>query len=38
MTYLIKEIQVVNEGKTLTFDVLIKDGIIDKIADKIEVQ
>ena len=37
MNYLIKEIQVVNEGKTLAFDVLIKEGIICKIDSRIEV-
>ncbi len=35
MTYLIKDIRVVNEGKTLAGDVLIKDGFIDKIAGSI---
>ncbi|MCW3107690.1 MAG: dihydroorotase [Segetibacter sp.] len=38
MDYLIKDIQVVNEGKTLTCDVLIKDGIIYKIGDNITVK
>ncbi|WP_245565759.1 dihydroorotase [Terrimonas ferruginea] len=35
--YLIKQIQVVNEGLIRTADVLIRDGRIDKIADSIEV-
>lgn len=35
MTYLIKDIRVVNEGKTLACDVLIKDGLIHKIANNI---
>jgi dihydroorotase len=37
MNYLIKDIQVVNEGKTLGGDVLIKDGIIYKIGNNITV-
>ncbi len=37
MNYLIKNIQIVNEGKTFTSDVLIKDGIINKIATDISV-
>lgn len=37
MDYLIKDIQIVNEGKTLTSDVLIKNGIIYKIGHKITV-
>ena len=37
MNYLIKDINVVNEGKTLTFDVLIKDAIIYKIGKNISV-
>ncbi len=37
MNYLIKNIQIVNEGKTFTSDVLIKDGIINKIASDISV-
>ncbi len=37
MKYLIKNIQIVNEGKTFTSDVLIKDGIINKIAPDISV-
>lgn len=37
MTYLIKDIHVVNEGKTLTYDVLIKDGFIHKIGNNITV-
>jgi dihydroorotase len=35
MNYLIKDIQVVNEGKTLVYDVLLKDGLIDKIDNSI---
>lgn len=35
--YLIKQIQVVNEGLIRTADVLIRNGRIDKIADSIEV-
>lgn len=38
MTYLIKDIQVVNEGKTLECDVLIKDGIIYKIGNGLNVK
>ena len=38
MNYLIKDAQVVNEGKTLASDVLIKDGIIHKIGNSIEVK
>ena len=38
MNYLIKDIQIVNEGKTLACDVLIKDGIIDKIGTHISVK
>ncbi|WP_018611333.1 dihydroorotase [Segetibacter koreensis] len=38
MTYLIKDIRVVNEGKTLACDVLIKDAIIHKIANNITVK
>ena len=38
MTYLIKNIRVVNEGKTLECDVLIKDGFINKIANNIETR
>ena len=37
MNYLIRDINVVNEGKTLTFDVLIKDAIIYKIGKNISV-
>ncbi len=33
--YLIKQIQVVNEGKTIIADVLLKDGRIEKIAPQI---
>ena len=35
--YLIKNAQIVNEGKTITSDLLIKNGRIEKIASKIEV-
>ncbi|MEJ7680428.1 MAG: hypothetical protein WKG06_21765 [Segetibacter sp.] len=38
MSYLLKDIKVVNEGKTLACDVLIKDGFIYKIANSIEVK
>lgn len=38
MDYLIKDIQGVNEGKTLAFDVLIKNGTIEKIDDNIDVK
>jgi dihydroorotase len=38
MNYLIKDILVVNEGKTLACDVLIKNGLIDKIAPVIETK
>ncbi len=38
MNYLLKDIRVVNEGKTLACDVLIKNGFIHKIADNIEVK
>ena len=38
MNYLIKNIQVVNEGKTLVNDVYIKDGRIDKIDGNISVK
>ncbi len=34
--YLIKNIQIVNEGKTIQGDVLIKNGRIEKIANQIE--
>ncbi|MCW3114603.1 MAG: dihydroorotase [Segetibacter sp.] len=37
MNYLIKDIQIVNEGKTLASDVFIKDGIIQKIDANISV-
>src|ERR1700712_5020626 len=37
MNYLIRDINVVNEGKTLVYDVLIKDAIIHKIANNISV-
>ncbi|MDB5249905.1 MAG: dihydroorotase [Segetibacter sp.] len=37
MNYLIKDIQIVNEGKTLAFDVLIKNGIIYKLGSNISV-
>lgn len=36
-TYLIKNTQIVNEGKTIQGDVLIKNGRIEKIASQIEV-
>ena len=38
MNYLLKDIRIVNEGKTLAGDVLIKNGFIDKIAGQIEVK
>lgn len=38
MNYLIKDIRIVNEGKTLAGDVLIKNGFIDKIAANLEVK
>ena len=38
MKYLIKDIKVVNEGKTLDADVLIKDGFIDKIGNHISIK
>lgn len=38
MNYLIKDISVVNEGKTLACDVLIKDGFIYKIDSNITVK
>ncbi len=38
MNYLIKDIKVVNEGKTLAADVLIKDGFIHKIGSQIAVK
>ncbi len=38
MNYLIKDIQVVNEGKTLTYDVWIKDSFIHKIGNGINVK
>ncbi len=37
MDYLIKDIQIVNEGKTLTSDVLIKNGFIHRIGQSISV-
>ena len=37
MEYLIKNIQIVNEGKTFTSDVFIKDGLIHKIESNISV-
>ena len=37
-TYLIKNIQIVNEGKTIQGDVLIKEGRIEKIASRIEAK
>src|SRR3954469_20901216 len=38
MTYLIKDVRAVNEGKTLACDVLIKDGIISKTGNNITVK
>lgn len=38
MNYLLKDIRIVNEGKTLAGDVLIKNGFIDKIAAAIETK
>jgi len=38
MNYLIKDIMVVNEGKTLQCDVLIKDGFIHKLDSNITVK
>ena len=35
-SYLIKNTQIVNEGKTIQGDVLIKNGRIEKIASQIE--
>jgi dihydroorotase len=37
-SYLIKNTQIVNEGKTIQGDVLIKNGLIEKIASQIEVK
>ena len=37
-TYLIKNTQIVNEGKTIQGDVLIKDGRIEKVASQIETK
>lgn len=37
MNFLIKDITIVNEGKTLEGDVLIKDGLIEKIDSRISV-
>ncbi len=37
MKYLIKDIQIVNEGKTFVADVLINDGYISKIAPNISI-
>ncbi|HSU51834.1 MAG TPA: hypothetical protein VLJ41_14615, partial [Segetibacter sp.] len=37
MDYLIKDARIVNEGKTLTSDVLIKNGFIHRIASSISV-
>jgi dihydroorotase len=37
-TYLIKNTQIVNEGKTIQGDVLIKEGRIEKIASQIEAK
>ena len=38
MNYLLKEFKVVNEGKTLACDVLVKDGLINKIDNTISVK
>ncbi|HKG68926.1 MAG TPA: dihydroorotase [Segetibacter sp.] len=38
MNYLLKEFKVVNEGKTLACDVLVKDGLINKIDNAISVK
>lgn len=38
MNYLLKEFKVVNEGKTLACDVLIKDGLINKVDNTISVK
>lgn len=38
MNFLIRDIQIVNEGKTFVGDVLIKDGIIQKIGSHISVE
>jgi dihydroorotase len=38
MNYLLKEFKVVNEGKTLACDVLIKDGLINKMDNTISVK
>lgn len=38
MNFLIKEIQVVNEGKTFVSDVLLKDNFISKIGNNISVK
>lgn len=38
MDYLLKEFNVVNEGKTLACDVLIKDGLIHKIDNNVSVK
>jgi dihydroorotase len=35
-TYCLKNIQIVNEGKTFVSDVLLKDGRIDKISGSID--
>ena len=37
-TYLIKNTNIVNEGKTIQGDVLIKNGRIEKIANQIDAQ
>ena len=36
MNYIIKQARIVNEGKIETKDVLIKDGIISKVANQID--
>src|SRR5437868_4463973 len=38
MVYLIKDIQIVNEGITLTSDVLVKDGLIHKIGNNLSAR
>ena len=38
MNYLLKDFKVVNEGKTLACDVLIKDGFIDKIDNNVSAK
>lgn len=38
MNFLVKDITIVNEGKTLEGDVLIKDGLIEKIGSQLSVR